>query len=266
MTPNTFEAAVVQGATGGINGAPGLHFGAGYFDKIKERNSDEFESMAAAADAPGGISRGVSVAGGNYSWGDLSVGAVDYYSTDIINIAYVEAKDVFTLSDNLRLRAASQYAEQRGIGDDLLKGHAFSAHQLGFKIELDYAGALWTAAYTTTSNGTSMQSPWGAYPGYTKVQIGDFNRGGEDAWMLRAAYKFKRLRGLSAYALYVHGSKPDVAMKYAQDEYDLNLEWKPSSGKLRGLKLRVRYGHLSDAGPGAPHANQLRLILNYDPL
>ena len=55
-------------------------------------------------------------------------------------------------------------------------------------------------------------------------------------------------------------------MKYAQEEYDLNLERKPSSGKWRGLKLRARFGYLSDAGPSTPHANQLRLILNYDPL
>ena len=42
-----------------------------------------------------------------------------------------------------------------------------------------------------------MQSPWGGYPGYTSVQVEDFNRDGEEAWMLRAAYCFRPNRTLA---------------------------------------------------------------------
>jgi hypothetical protein len=31
------------------------------------------------------------------------------------------------------------------------------------------------------------------------------------------------------------------------------------------LRLRLRYGHVSQSGPVAAHADQLRLILYYDP-
>lgn len=265
MTPNTFEGAAAQGSLGGTDGAPGWRFGAGYFNKIKERDSAEFVSMATAAGAPAGVSRGVSVAGAAFSLGDLSFGAIDYYSSDIINIAYVEAKDAFPLTKRLRLHLAVQYTNQRSVGENLLMGHEFSANQFGLKAELAFAGALLTTAYTGTHNGTTMQSPWSGYPGYSSVQIENFDRGGEDAWMLRAAYNFRYPKNLSVYALYVRGSRPEARTQYARDEYDLNVQWKPTGGKLQGLTLIARYGEVSQAGPNETYTNQLRLTLYYDP-
>lgn len=265
MTPNTFEGASVVGSFGGGDGAPRWRFAAGYVDKIKERDSADFVSMATAAGAPAGVSRGVSVVGGDYTSGDLSLGAIEYYSSDIINIAYVELKDAFALTERLRLQLATQYTSQKNVGENLLMGHPFSADQLGFKAELAFSGTLLTTAYTHTGNGTNIQSPWSGSPGYTSVQIDDFDRSGEDAWMLRAAYNFRVVRNLSAYALYVHGSQPEAPNQYARDESDLNLQWMADSGSLRGLTLRVRYGHVSQAGPVAAHADQLRLILYYKP-
>jgi outer membrane porin, OprD family len=265
MTPNTFEAVAVQGTLGGNDGAPGWRFGAGYADKIKLRNSDDVESMATAAGAPAGVSRGVGVAGAVYTHGDLYLGAVEYYSSDIINIAYLEAKDAFALSERLRLQVAAQYSDQRSVGENLLKGHPFSTNQLGLKAELAFARILLTAAYTRTGNGSTIQSPWSANPGYTTVQVESFDRAGEDAWMLRAAYKFRIVKGLTAYALYVHGSQPEASNQYAQDEYDLNLQWKATSGKAQGLTLLARYAYLTQASPGGPIAHQIRLVLYYTP-
>jgi hypothetical protein len=51
--------------------------------------------------------------------------------------------------------------------------------------------------------------------------------------MLRLAYNFPRVTGLSAYALWVHGSSPDAVKEYAQTEYDVNLEWTPKFRILR---------------------------------
>ena len=52
-----------------------------------------------------------------------------------------------------------------------------------------------------------MQSPWSGYPGYTSVQVQDFNRAGEEAFMIKGSYDFSRLglEGVTAYALLVHG-------------------------------------------------------------
>jgi hypothetical protein len=265
MTPNTFEGATVIGSLGGTDGAPGLHFGAAWVDKIKERDAVEFVSMAAAAGAPAGVARGVSVAGANYTSGDFSLGGIDYYSSDIINIAFFELKDAFALTKRLRLQMAVQYTNQNSVGSNLLMGHEFSVNQFGLKAELAFAGALLTAAYTGTSNGsTAIQSPWSGAPGYTSVQIENYDRGGEIGRMLRAAYNIKYVKGLSTYVLYVHGGQPDAKNQYAQDEYDANLQWKASTGKLKGLTLLARYGEVSQTG--SPHrTEQLRLIVYYDP-
>jgi hypothetical protein len=174
-----------------------------------------------------------------------------------MNIAYLEGKDTFSLTDWLRIRLAAQYTDQRSEGENLLLAHPFSAHQFGFKAELAFQGALLTVAYTGTGNGgTAVQSPWSANPGYTTEQVASFDR---------AAYNFPMIKNLSAYALYVHGSSPNVQGQYAQQEYDFNLQWKAMSGSLRGLTLLARYGHVSEAGPEELHTNQWRLALYYDP-
>jgi hypothetical protein len=207
----------------------------------------------------------VAVAGGIYAVGDLSVGAIEYYSPDIINIAYTEAKDAVALTDRLRLKLAAQYSNQRSVGDNLLTGHEFSTEQFGVKAELAFAGALLTTAYTSTGSGANIRSPWNGPVGYTNGLIGPFNRAGENAWTLRAAYNFQYVKDLSAYAWYIRGTRPDLPTQYAPNEYDLNLQWKVTSGRLQGLTLVGIYAHLSEAGPTDTHADQLRLILYYTP-
>src|SRR6476646_1142337 len=102
MTPNTFEAAVLQGRTklgtssddasapsdglgpskdGKEVAVPSptptqevatIKYGLGYFDKIKERNDSEFVSMAIDAGAP--VERGVWAGGVNYEKGKFNIG------------------------------------------------------------------------------------------------------------------------------------------------------------------------------------------------
>jgi outer membrane porin, OprD family len=270
MTPNAFRVYAVQGVIGDTD-TSSLRFGAGYIDQIKTRNSDVFISMATAAGAPAGVDRGVYVAGAVYNSSQLSVGVVEYYSEDIINIAYSELKYRIRLAHSLRLQFAAQYTDQSSTGDNLLTGKAFVTDQYGFKTELVIGTALLTVARTITAKGTSsgpgsgtdVRSPWGSYPGYTSVQVESFYRAGEDATMLRAAYNFPKITGLSLYGLWVHGSRPDDAKQYAQQEYDFNVEWTAQSGRFKGLDLRARYAHIAQAGPNDQHEDELRLILNY---
>jgi hypothetical protein len=240
-------------------------------EKIKLRNSDDFQSMSTAAGAPVGVDRGVYVAGANFKTGGLSIGAIDYYSSDIINIFYSETKYSLPIIDRLSLRFGAQYTDQRSAGDDLLTGKPFSTDQYGLKVELALGPALLTTARTITAtgtltdgkSGTDIRSPWGGYPGYTAVQIENFYRAGEDATLLRAAYNFPRVTGLSIYGLWVKGSTPHEANQYAQTEYDFNLQWVASRRMLKGLTLLARYGHVAQAGPSDQHENELRLVLYY---
>src|SRR5207249_1632956 len=137
MTPNTFEAIVLQGCTelgksssddnvtaDGIGlskdekevavptptpaqEVASIKYGLGYFYQIKERNDSEFVSMS--VDAGAHVERGVWAAGALYEKGKFSIGAIDYYSDDIINIAYAESKLEVPLADDWKLKFAGQY-------------------------------------------------------------------------------------------------------------------------------------------------------------
>src|SRR5205085_2519307 len=66
-----------------------IKYGLGYFDKIKERNENQFVSMA--EDAGADVNRGVWSAGAQYEKGKFSIGAIVYYCADVINIAYAQS-------------------------------------------------------------------------------------------------------------------------------------------------------------------------------
>jgi hypothetical protein len=291
MTPNTFEAVVLQGRTelgtsssdAGMTAdgvglskdgkevavpAPtsaqdvaSITYGLGYFDKIKERNGTHFVSMA--EDAGADVSRGVWAAGARYEKGKFSIGAIDYYSQDIINIAYGETKLEVPLVDDWRLKFAGQYTDQASVGDNLLQDHSFSGHQFGLKMELPIRNALFTTAFTHAWGNANLQNPWSGYPGYTSVQVQDFNRAGESAFLIRAGYEFPWVDGLSAYALAVFGTDPDSASQYRQNEFDFNLQWGPKEGVLKGLSLRLRYAVVQQFGGDVDNLTDFRAICNY---
>ena len=291
MTPNTFEAIVMQGRIEFDDAAPAaaadvnkdgtlldkegkdavapapapkkdvavLKYGAGFFHQIKERNSDVFVSMS--KDAGANVERGVYSAGIIYEKGKFSIGGIDYYSDDIINIGYGELKFEVPMTDVIRPRFATQYIDQRSVGNDLLMGNSFSTRQFGIKVELPVKKLLFTAAFTRADGDTNLQNPWSGYPGYTSVQVQDFNRAGESAFLFRIGYDFPWVDGLSAYALGVWGNTPDSG--FAQDEYDFNVQWAPTKGRLKGLSLRARYAIVDQHGGSIQNLTDLRLMFNY---
>jgi hypothetical protein len=268
MTPNTFEAYTFTGTTGGKDGAPKFTYGAGYVDKIKTRNSDSFISMSEAAGA--NATRGVFAAGANAAFPAFSIGAIDYYSNDIINIGYAEAKYTLALTERLGLLLSAQFTDQRSVGDDLLKGYSFQTNQIGLMTGISYGGGIISLAYTTDASGADLQNPWSSYPGYTSVQVQDFNRAGEDAFEVKGSYDFSHigLAGVTAYALWVHGwnaiNPTNKTAVFQQDEYDGDLQWRPKSGALKGFWYRVRYAHVEQRGVGDASLDDFRVIINYD--
>src|SRR5436190_722853 len=291
MTPNTFEAIVLQGRTklGPSSSAAAvtddgvglskdgkevavptpipaadvaaIKYGLGYFYKIKERNDSEFVWMS--EDAGADVERGVWAAGALYEKGKFSIGAIEYYSEDIINIAYAESKLEVPLADDWKLKFAGQYVDQGSVGDNALQGHSFSGHQFGLKVDLPIKKALFTAAFTHAWGTANLQNPWSGYPGYTSVQVQDFNRAGESAFLLRAGYDFPWVDGLSAYGLAVFGTDPDSATQFRQNEFDSNLQWAPTKGVLKGLSLRLRYGVVQQFGGDVHNLTDFRAICNY---
>ena len=262
MTPNTFEAIVLQGKSSlGENGGT-LKYGAGYFDRIKEHNSDRFVSMSEVAGTE--QHRGVYTAGVLYEKGLLSLGAIDYFSPDVINIGYTEAKLKLPISAHWEPSLAAQLTDQRSVGDNFLQEDYFEGRQFGIKADLPIKKALLTVGYTYTSEGVNMRNPWGGYPGYTSVQVQDFNRAGEGAFIIRAGYEFPNIKGLSTYALAVLGTTPNDPSQYRQDEYDANLQWAPPEGVLKGLSLRLRYAIVQQDGGDVRDLKDFRVICNYE--
>jgi hypothetical protein len=51
---------------------------------------------------------------------------------------------------------------------------------------------------------------------------------------------------------------------FNEDEADVNLQWTPKEGVLRGTSFRMRYAHVSQRGGGDPAINDFRVIVNYD--
>jgi hypothetical protein len=95
--------------------------------------------------------------------------------------------------------------------------------------------------------------------------VQSFNRAGESAIMLRASYDFSSqgLDGVSAYLLRVNGSGVVGSAKNV-DETDLNLQWAPKNGAMKGFSLRTRYAYIQQRGGGDPDIKDFRLIANYD--
>jgi len=268
MSPNTFEAYAFQGNSRDRKRGLNLAYGAGYVAKIKPQNSETFIPMSTAAGAD--AKRGVAAAGARVSSSAISIGAIDYYSEDIIDIGYAEARYTPFSADQFGLDLSAQFTNQRSVGDNLLTGNSFATNQAGLLADSRYGGAIFTLAYSRDSTGADLQSPWGSFPGYTSVQLQNFNRAGEQAAMIKGSYDFSRLLidGLAGYLLWVHGwgaVDPDTRKPvYNQDEYDYDLQWRPNAGKMKGLWIRVRYAHVDQRGAEDSAMNEFRMIVNYD--
>jgi hypothetical protein len=270
MTPNTFEGYTFRGAAGDKEGGSRVTYGFGYIDKIKTRNDSTFQSMSQAAGAQ--VARGVFAGGFNYSYRGFQGGAVNYYSEDIINIGYGEAKYTLKVTDLLGVLFAGQFTDQRSVGANFLTGSSFHGSQFGIMTNMSYRNGILTLGYTNNGNGANMQNPWSSYPGYTSVQVKFFNRAGEEAFLVEGSLNFARfgLEELTAYALWVHGwgaiNPSTNASVFQQDEYDFDLQWRPKSEFLKGFWFRARYAHVSsrNGNPAGFPIDDLRLIINYD--
>ncbi|MCJ7641669.1 MAG: OprD family porin [Desulfobacterales bacterium] len=224
--------------------------------------------MSEAAGA--NVKRGVFGGGARMAYKDFTIGLLDYYSNDIMNIFYTEATYKLSVTDRLGALFMVQFIDQRSVGDDLLKGYSFSTNQVGVMANMGYGGGILTLGYTRASEGADIQNPWGSHPGYTSVQVRDFNRAGENAFTAKASYDFTRLglEGVAAYVQFVHGwGRVDPANKDSvpnENEFDVDIQWQPQWKFLKGLWFRVRYGNVHQYEGPKNTIHDFRVIVNYD--
>jgi hypothetical protein len=269
MSPNTFYGYTLTGTFGsGDNGGPTFRYGGGWIGAIKPRDAIDFQGMARKAGA--NADYGTGVLGGTLTWGPASIGAVEYYTQDTLNIFYTEGKYGVSLGSDFNAIGAAQFAAQNSVGQNLLNGGTpFATNQFGAKVDLGYQTGILTLGYSVVNPGFAIQTPWSANPFYTDAQIQAFQRAGEQALMVGLSYVFTPigLPGVAASVFYFNGSTsaPAAGAPLVENEWDFNLEWRPNWKPLQGLWLRARYGTSSVWQSNTrTNIDEVRLILNYN--
>jgi len=264
MTPNTFEGASLIGRFTKVN------YSAGHLLQIKRRNDNRFVSLSEAAGVPGASSNGLSFAGIQITpLENLTLGAVNYFVKDTLNIAYSETEWSYGDQDGWGLRLASQFTHQRSVGDDRLTGDSFKTWVWGAKVAASWMQAVVSVAVSITDDEESVRNPWGSYPGYLGMMQRNFNDANEKAWGVSASWYFDRLGlpDLSIALRYTEGyggrdSRTDVRLGDHR-EFNGTLDYRLSRGPLQGLWLRGRFawGQIDGAQRDSLEG---RLVLRYE--
>lgn len=267
MTPQTFQG--IQAIY-----SPNEHWdiGASTLTHIKPRTREGFDSLYEIAGLP--ENEDIFVAASLYEPEPGTLfGFYALHAPQFHNGAYLEASKRLNLAQNRYVQLSAQYTRQDSTGDEI--GGDFSVNHYGLRATWKdgwYSGSL---AWTDYPEEDRLRSPWGGIPGYTSVLINDFNRPEETAWLIGGTVDFASLgaRGLAINAKAIFGDTPDcgVSSSRDQDEYNLNINYRPPLAKLAGLLLQLRFGWVersdtcsSDSGPQiADDIAEVRFVTNY---
>ena len=263
MIPNTFEAVAVTAKRGKFEGI------GGYIDKIKKRNSGSFVSMSKGAGVAGDSDEGLAMAGLLFNASDnLDLGILNFYTFNVVNIFYSEINYTKPLKDKNALKLSAQFTDQRSVGDELLSTSPFQTQVWSVEGRYGFSDAVLRAAYSATSESGTISSPYGGYPGYISLMKSDFNRAGEQAWMVGLTYNFSRigLDGLSMNTKYASGYNAEDfssgSKRGDEQEFDITFDYYPPAGRpLAGFWLRVRGAKRWQDGLESGH--DIRVLLNY---
>jgi len=261
MVPNTFEALSLYDFSG-------EHFvyGLGQTWRMKKRDTSNFISMTDAAGIDG-PDRAVSTAGARYTFSNgANVSLVNHYGRDFMNIFYTEVNSRARPIMGLGLQFSAQFSSQNSVGDEL--GGDFNTRSWGIKQATSYAGVMLSLAHTSTDTDNGIHSYWGGKPSYLSLMIKDFDRAGEDAWLIGISSDFSIFgeNPFSGFINYARGDTPDHGSNASPDqsEFDITLDYKPASGILKGLWFRLRGAFVDQDGSDGTDTKDIRFIVNYD--
>ena len=108
----------------------------------------------------------------------------------------MDTEYLWTINQDWKLRLGAQFTDQRAVGDALLPragGKSYWETQSGgASVQATWRDLTLTTAFTITSAGNTIQSPWGSYPGYLCMIDQDFDQARQTAVLFGAAYDAKR--------------------------------------------------------------------------
>ena len=262
MTPNAFQGVLLNGFTGDEQQTRKLHYLLGYLDKIKERNSDEFVPMSQAAGSS--LNRGTAMGGLRYLQKEWSVGLVEYYTPDVLNIFYAGVEYTPHFTGNYELKLSAQFTDQSSLAGS---SGTQLPNQWGLEAVASRDLAVLTLSLTQTSTAGNLNSPWGSEPTFTRMAIHDTSRAGENATLASLSYHLNHfdLPGVSvtaAAAYFWNAVSTQASPQPNQTELDLYFDYKAPSGPLKGLWFRLQPNWEWNAGGGT--TTQLRAIIYWE--
>jgi hypothetical protein len=263
MIPNTHEAYILARS----DDEQGPDFLVGHVTRMKTRTSERFIDMGQIAGVDGS-SAGTSILGLRLRpRQSLELSGMALLTHDIFDTVYVEASWRREMTDDWAMNVAAQYSDQESTGKSLVG--VFSTNSKGVRAAISYRNGIVTLARTETAGGAAIRSPFGGRPGFNSLMLFDFDRAGERATRLGVSYNFRRA-GVPSLSLEINRALGKGAIDSAtslrlpdENETDLTIDYRPTSGPLGGLWVRYR---IANGGRGSPTADRSdrRLILNYE--
>ncbi|MBN8549757.1 MAG: OprD family outer membrane porin [Deltaproteobacteria bacterium] len=265
MLPNTFEGYTIGQSA---ETSERFQYIAGYINKMKKRDSEDFVPMSDAAGVSQ-VDRGMFLGGARVfvlpSW---SIGAINYYVEDIFNTVYSESVYKFKPVESVENAFSVQYSNQSSNGKDLLRGESYSTGFWGVQNASSYQGLVFKCAYNRNERSADIRSPYGSYPGYNSVVVEDFNRAGEQSWQVGLSYDLAGvgLPGFKFATAFVQGNsainESTGESLSDRNETDVTLDYQIAEGALKGLWVRLRSATIYDDQDGT--IQDYRVIVNYD--
>ncbi len=272
MVPNTFEGAVVATLP---DKERQYDYSAGYLTAVKQRNSNDFISMSDALAGEDTVNRGAPYANIKYRpFSGLTTIVEDYYVEDFVNTGFAQAEyDFKQPKDRPNWILGANVIDQQSAPQDMLTGNSFQTYQASAKVQMAYAGWTAFAAGSATGDQSKIFSPYGTKPNYTDMQQISFDNANEKALGASVAYDLgyafgdRGLTGLSVGIWDTQGwgaINPSNGMPIAnRNELDLWTQYRPSSGPLQGLRVKVQYADVWQAGNIRNPQPELRFIVDY---
>jgi len=272
MVPNIFEGVQVVTLP---DSKRAYDYAVGYLWNIKQRDSNDFIPMSdalAGGDvlnraAPFGMVKYRPVPG-------LATLFAGYHVHDFVNTEFAQAEYTFQLPKDVpQWIIGANIIGQQSDGINLLTGSSFQTYQASARVQMSYVGWILFAAGSITGDESKIFSPFGTKPNYTDMQQTSFDNAGEKAIGASVAYDFGPafgnvgLSGLTAGVWYSHGwgaINPATNLEIPnRNELDLWVQYRPSVGALKGLRIKAQYANVWQDGNVRETQPEFRFIVDY---
>jgi hypothetical protein len=272
MVPNTFEGLTLDTLP---DKDRNYDYAVGYLTAMKQRDSNTFISMSDALAGGNVGDRGTPFGMVKYQpFAELSTLFMNYYLPDFLNTAFLQAEYDFKFAkERPNWILGANIIDQHSVGENLLTGSSFHTYQASAKVQMEYAGLTLFIAGSSTGDSSKIFSPFGSKPNYTDMQQVSFDNAGEKAFGGSGAYDFGHafgeygLSGLSAGVWDTQGwgaVTPGSGLRIPnQNELDLWLQYRPTTGPLQGFRLKTQYSNLWQQGNLRNPRSELRVVVDY---